>query len=299
MATLRICTRSIVLARSALPVLEQADAAKKHKGWFGGNKLDEASELYAQAATGFKLQKNLQAAAAAYVCQADCCLRLGEKDEASSAYQSASKALKKIDPAKAADTLAQAILLLTERGRFQTAANNEKQLAEICEMELEDYPRAVQAYETAAEWYRGEDSNAQANACLLKAATLASQHTQAYDTAIAQFESVAQASLDNNLTKWSVREYLLKAGLCILCTGDLVRAHQAFDERYPSWDVSFSGTREYKLLQDLLAMLESSDVEGFTSVIVDFDKMTKLDNWKTALLLRVKKSIVNEEMDFT
>lgn len=27
-------------------------------------------------------------------------------------------------------------------------------------MELEDYPRAVQAYETAAEWYRGEDSNA-------------------------------------------------------------------------------------------------------------------------------------------
>lgn len=51
--------------------------------------------------------------------------------------------------------------------------------------------------------------------------------------------------------------------------------------------------------KDLLAMVESSDVEGFTEVIVDFDKLTKLDNWKTSLLLRVKKTIVNEEMDFT
>jgi alpha-soluble NSF attachment protein len=46
-------------------------------------------------------------------------------------------------------------------------------------------------------------------------------------------------------------------------------------------------------------MVESSDVEGFTEVIVEFDKLTKLDNWKTSLLLRLKKTIVNEEMDFT
>jgi alpha-soluble NSF attachment protein len=46
-------------------------------------------------------------------------------------------------------------------------------------------------------------------------------------------------------------------------------------------------------------MVESSDVEGFTGVIVEFDKLTKLDNWKTSLLLRLKKTIVNEEMDFT
>ena len=38
-----------------------------------------------------------------------------------------------------------------------------------------------------------------------------------YDRAIDLFERVAAKSLDNNLTKWSVREYLFKAMICVLC----------------------------------------------------------------------------------
>ena len=148
---------------------------------------------------------------------------------------------------------------------------------------------------------------------MLKAAVL-DGHLENYASAIEKFESVAQASLENNLTKWSVRDYLLKAGICILCSDDHVRAHIAFDERYPTWDMTFSDTREAKFLnvcplslsraltvplQALLAMTETSDVEGYTDTIVEFDKLSKLDAWKTTLLLRVKKTLVNEEMDFT
>jgi hypothetical protein len=53
--------------------------------------------------------------------------------------------------------------------------------------------------------------------CTLKAAHLAAVLGQ-YDNAIEKFESVAAASVDNQLTKWSVKEYFLKAGLCQLCT---------------------------------------------------------------------------------
>jgi alpha-soluble NSF attachment protein len=53
--------------------------------------------------------------------------------------------------------------------------------------------------------------------CTLKAAHLAAILGQ-YDNAIEKFESVAAASVDNQLTKWSVKEYFLKAGLCHLCT---------------------------------------------------------------------------------
>lgn len=53
--------------------------------------------------------------------------------------------------------------------------------------------------------------------CTLKAAHLAAVLGQ-YDNAIEKFESVAAASVDNQLTKWSVKEYFLKAGLCHLCT---------------------------------------------------------------------------------
>lgn len=84
----------------------------------------------------------------------------------------------------------------------------------------------MEAYEQAGEWYAGEDSNAydifslmfrQASACFLKAAQFSATLEQ-YDRAINVFESVAEKSLGNNLTKWSVREYLLKAGICVLCT---------------------------------------------------------------------------------
>jgi alpha-soluble NSF attachment protein len=109
-----------------------------------------------------------------------------------------------------------AVGILTANGRFTTAATNQKQIAEIYEIEVQDLAASMEAYEQAAEWYSGEDSNAQANACLLKVAQFAGTLEQ-YDRAIELYERVASKSLDNNLTKWSVREYLFKSFICVLC----------------------------------------------------------------------------------
>jgi Soluble NSF attachment protein, SNAP len=56
----------------------------------------------------------------------------------------------------------------------------------------------------------------QANACLLKVAQFAGT-LEDYERAIEVFERVASKSLENNLTKWSVREYLFKCMICVLC----------------------------------------------------------------------------------
>lgn len=56
------------------------------------------------------------------------------------------------------------------------------------------------------------------NKCLLKVAHFAAQLEQ-YENAIDKFEAVASASVDNQLTKWSLKEYFLKAVLCHLCIG--------------------------------------------------------------------------------
>jgi alpha-soluble NSF attachment protein len=56
------------------------------------------------------------------------------------------------------------------------------------------------------------------NKCLLKVAHFAAQ-LEEYDVAIDNFERVATDSMDNQLTKWSIKEYFLKAGLCSLCIG--------------------------------------------------------------------------------
>lgn len=57
-----------------------------------------------------------------------------------------------------------------------------------------------------------------ANACLLKAAHFAAV-LEDYAQALDIFESCAAQSTNNNLLKFSVKEYLLKAGLCHLAAG--------------------------------------------------------------------------------
>ncbi len=87
----------------------------------------------------------------------------------------------------------------------------------------------------------------QADACLLKSATFAAQLDQFAD-AIEKFELVASHCVDNKLTKWSMKEYFLKSGICMLCAGDTVRLRQSL-ERYKGMDMTFESTREHVLLK--------------------------------------------------
>ena len=60
-------------------------------------------------------------------------------------------------------------------------------------------------------------SGSLANKLYLKVADLAALDADYYK-AIQHYEKVAKASLNNNLMKWSVKEYYLKAGICHLAT---------------------------------------------------------------------------------
>lgn len=41
----------------------------------------------------------------------------------------------------------------------------------------------------------------------------------------------------------------------------------------------------------LIEAVEAGDQEMFTGAVVEFDQVTKLDNWKTGMLLKIKRSI--------
>ncbi len=53
---------------------------------------------------------------------------------------------------------------------------------------------------------------------------LLSAQLERYDRAIEIYEEVATKMADNSLLKWSAKEYFFKAGLCRLCSGDIVAA---------------------------------------------------------------------------
>ncbi|OMH85432.1 Alpha-soluble NSF attachment protein, partial [Zancudomyces culisetae] len=272
----------------ARELLAKADKKADQKGWFGGRKYDEAAELYERSANQFKLAKNWKEAGNAFLKAAAMYQQLNNPmdEDIAQAYISSSKCFKKAnDLNQAVQGLSNAIAIFLQKGRFHAAASHKKEIAAIYESELLDYEKAMAAYEDAAEYYSSEDSKALANNCLLKVATFAAK-LENYQKAIEIFESIATTSVDNQLTKWSIKEYFFKAGLCHLAldVGNTVGTRQAI-ERYLALDPSFSNTRECKLLNNIVSDVENEDLEGFTNHVAEYDHISQLDSWKTSLLL--------------
>jgi len=270
-------------------------ALKRTRSWslFGNNnsKFEDAAELYTKAANQFKLAKSWERACDAYSKAAECNIKAQSKHEAATNYINAANCIKKDKPEEAIRLYHIAIELFTDEGRFSMAAKHQKEIAELYEAEMK-YEQAMEEYQKAGDLFEGENSTSSANACLLKVAQFAAQ-LENYDKACEIFEKVAKASVDNNLLKWSVKEYLLKAGLCYLAK-DIVAAHKAL-EKFQDLDYSFSSQRECKFLQDLVNACDNMDAEAFTQVVAEFDAISKLDPWKTTILLRIKKKLKSEE----
>ena len=97
-------------------------------------------------------------------------LRQSNKHDAGTMFVDASNCFKKVDPSRAIRCLEKTIELYQDMGRFTTAAKHHISIAEIYESELVDFEKTVLHYQTAADYYTGEESKASANRCLLKVA---------------------------------------------------------------------------------------------------------------------------------
>jgi len=126
---------------------------------------------------------------------------------------------------------------LTQAGRFRQAADREKEIAQIYLQDQNDLRRACESFERAGEWYAQEDAaayvmrfsdfflkshktwtrNSTANACFKDAADLHAE-LEEYQIAVARYDQVASQSLGSALTKYSVKDYWLKALLCVLAS---------------------------------------------------------------------------------
>lgn len=136
-----------------------------------------------------------------------------------------------------------------------------------------------------------------ANKLFLKVADLAALESD-YFKSVELYEKVATASVANSLMKWSVKDYFLKSGICLLAIGDMVTTNRAF-EKYRDMDPTFASTREHQLLIDLSETLEAGDQEAFADKLFQYDQISKLDKWKTTLLLRIKNAIEEKGEDFS
>jgi len=264
-------------------------------GLFGGsgNKTDEAIGLYINAANMFKMAKKWGNAGEAFVKAGDLHLKGMSRHDAATNFVEAGNCYKKTDIKEAVACLERAIEQYLEMGRFTLAAKHQQTIAEIYEANAEDLDKAIHHYEQAADYYKGEESKAAANKCLLKVAQHAALRED-YVKAIKIYEEVAATALESNLLKYSAKEYFFRSGLCHLCV-DVLNAQQALD-RYADMYPAFQDSREFKFIKNLTEHVEHEDVESFTAAVQEFDTVSRLESWFTTLLLRIKKTLSAGEL---
>jgi alpha-soluble NSF attachment protein len=235
-------------------------------------------------------------AAEAYRHLASCALKTDAKHDAASALVEGAKCAMRAPAASADDPskggvamLRQAVELYTDMGRLNMAARNLREIAEALEKQGEKR-EAVAFFEQAADLFATEGATSEANRCRLKIAECAALDLEDYPRAAQLFEEIARTAADNPLLKFGAKGHILCAGICAMChlpDGELdVRL-----ERWRDLDPQLAGSRELGLLEGCVSALRQCDDKAFAQAVAEFDSMTRLDAWKTALLLRVKRRI--------
>jgi alpha-soluble NSF attachment protein len=221
---------------------------------------------------------------------------------------------KKSSPVDAVNAFQSAVALLTDAGRLTQAAKLCKECAELYEneeIELNEKSHivlAIEAYEQAAELFEMEDTKAQASSCQVKIAELCSAALEPPDLLRAAqiYDTLGRKCLDSNLLKFNAKGYFLQSILCHLGNSDAIAAEQAL-AKYEGVDYTFGESREGKFARQLVDCVNSYDAEALATACYEYDRISKLDPWKTSMLVKVKRSIQegndeggeDEEVDLT
>lgn len=290
-------------------MLDGEKCLKKWTLFSSTTKNDDAAECFRGAGNCFKVARMWDEAAEAYGKAAEQFELAKSNHEASSAHIEAAKCHKSSDKSTLAiESYTKAINIYNEAGRFQQAGKMLKEVGEIHEKNRE-FPAAVDALQQAAEFLQSENSTASANACFVKIATMISQDMNPPDLGRAAeiFERLGKSCMEKKLLQMNAKGYWLQAGLCHLAQGDTVGARNKQSE-FMSEDYNFEDSREWRFLDQLIKANEDLDMESFSTHCYEYDQISKLDAWKTKMLLKIKRTIEagagveedeDEEVDLT
>jgi alpha-soluble NSF attachment protein len=284
----------------------EAGRALTKKSWFASARdrnVEDAAELYLQAANAYKVGGLNQEAGDVYNVAGELYRdKLKQANEAAKCFTQAGSCYKKSNPVDAVSSYQSAVSLLTDAGRLTQAAQLCKECAELYESEevaeaggKSNVVAAIEAYEQAGELFGMEDSKSQASQCRAKVAELCSAALDPPDLlrAAGLYDELGRACLDSNLLKYNAKSYFLQAILCHLANGDAIGAEQALG-RYEGVDYTFAESREGKFCRQLVECVEGYDAEAFATACYEFDRISKLDPWKTSMLVKVKRSIQDD-----
>ncbi|KAF3911563.1 hypothetical protein ABW20_dc0110362 [Dactylellina cionopaga] len=267
-------------------------------GWFSGSKQDKveaAIDAFVQAGNAFRTTGQGGQAGGCFEKAAALSKSINEPNDAANYHVEAFKCYQLTSPGDAAKALRLAIAhyALTNVRR---AATHKQTLGELLEKSQDTKKEAIEELLQAGDWFRNDNAEALANKCFIKAADLHGDLGE-YAEAIKLYEAATERSINNQLMKWSVKDYLFKAALCHLASEDSVARKRAILQDYPALEPAFNPpAMECLFLHNLLEAVETQEPEAFFEHVMQYKERYPLDNWKLNLLEQAQKNIPKEEL---
>lgn len=274
-------------------LVHQAEQALKKWSFFGGSdKYEDAAEKFQRAGNAYKAGKAWGQAASAFKKAAENFQKAKGDTEVTTCLVEAARAYVKAGDSKTATEVleTEALPRMVDAGRLTQAAKLHEEVAKMFDDEGQ-FAEAIEHYEKAADLFSSDNSNSAAGKCKSRVAHLAAQlDPPDFEKAAEVFEAVGAESLSSNLLKFGAKGYFQQAVMCLLARGDIVTAEAALN-KFKDMDYTFGGSRECKLMEDVCAAFKDGSTDAFTDAVYNYDQISKLDPWKTSVLLKIKSAI--------
>jgi len=277
-------------------------------------KISKAAEMYAAAATKYKIKQNYEDAARTY-------------ELAANAYDSAEDRFGQVQNLSQASQSWRSVPNVTEAERLGLQASDlyldlnklvraAKELTPIADAYRNKFMRdrdetaaemATKLYAKAFELFRRDGkARSSASRVSIERANLMVLPGKKYLEAGKVYESEANFCANEKLLKYSAKNHFFRAGLCKLWH-DGNHAHECFNkycDDYPA----FADTREAWLLANLINAVKKLDYRDYTKSVEKHEECTRLDAWTRSFVTVIQEKYftidaeiafdLNEFLDF-
>jgi len=286
-------------------------AEKRLKKWSipifggGGNKYEDAAELFEKAGNQFKIAKDWKNAGRAFQRASDCYHHSKDPLLCAAKLDEAAKNYRKVDGDGERENAAKcwnvAVEAYADEGKFDKAAKILKEMGSF-HREKGESEKAAEAFKKAADFFDGENQNTSANACFLELAKVYAEEMHEYKQAWTVLEKVVKSYIAHSTMKFQVKDVIVRAMLCRFATVTQAKREEQAAEcrdalgRFCDQDVHLAGTNEAELLEAICDAIEEDEPDKVSAASAKFNGVKALDDWQVEILASLKEELQTESL---
>ena len=276
--------------------MKMAEATLEQNSWFWGpsniEKIDTANNLYKKAVSLYRsdaynhmMNESYTDAANTFIKIADLQLnKLNDELSAAENYINSAKIMKKYDDIAAIQYFEKAIELYNRNGNFGMGAKICETIAGIAEKNnMTDC--TILAYQNAYKYYTCAFSEFSAITVLEKLTQILINTFQ-YELAFVNFDKLASYHKRNLSTHDEYKNCLFDSFICKIFVNDLQETKNEL-LKYKNSNDEFAKTTEYNYLTKFINVYEQHDVEGYWSLINNFNSYYRFHEWHQKLFVNL------------